>query len=182
MINDIVFFNYLMELINAAKIKGESVDKKFSFNYNNEGFSIGSARYLLSQTLRQLIIDEAHWHISANAKALLESKEIDTSYSFLLPYTINANKTLKSMHSKFNDVFMVEHVVPINCIMDELIEEKDLSYDKIANKLLQIHVCIITKDEDQALRDNGYSRKREGDFVYIINQGAYKKSGIILAE
>lgn len=181
---DCVLFEYIKQLVIAMN-KGRSVIERNTVGrLNGKKIILGNARYLLSQTLRQLIIDKDHWHISKAAKKKMENDDgITVSYDFLLKYMINANLTLKK-HEKFNTKYAVDHVVPVNRIMNELMKmEKagELSYEAIMNKLDEIHVCIITNEENELL-NRCYRQNRDGCYEEIVTSGAYAKVGIIVCE
>ena len=183
---DCVLFEYIKQLVIAMN-KGRSVIERNTVGrLNGKEIILGNARYLLSQTLRQLIIDKNHWHISKAAKEKMENDDgITVSYDFLLKYMINANLTLKNNHKKFNKEYAVDHVVPVSRIMNEMMKmEKagELSYEAIMNKLDEIHVCIITHQEDDLLITQKYRQKRDGSYEEIVRNGAYAKVGIIVCE
>lgn len=176
-------FQYIRELSKAAAIEDKNVTKKRIKDTNKEGSElvICNASYLLGQTIRQLIVEESHWHISKKAHEQLKGL---VTRDQLWDYTYNANYKYKDsscVSHKFNENFTAEHVVPVNRILTELKEEakaNKLTDDRIKQILDEIHICIITKDEDNLL-NNGFRKNREGNYRKIIGKnGAYNICGI----
>ncbi len=176
-------FQYIRELSKASAVEDKNVTKKRIIDTNKTGneIIICNASYLLGQTIRQFVVKDNHWHISKKAYEQLKGL---VTQDQLWDYTYDANHAYKdasNVSHKFNKNFTVEHVVPVNKILTKLKEEakaNKLTDDRIMQILDEIHICIITKDEDKLL-NHGFRKNREGDYKQIIEKnGAYAICGI----
>ena len=179
------FYEYLRELARASNEEVKpNVNKKIRLNNEIE---IRNTDYIFNQTLRQIFVDDKHFHISE--KALKELSVLKIEKSKLFEYVFNANLSYKNKDNqsvRFNSSFIVEHIVPINTIMKEMKNaEKDhkLTDRKILEILDEIHICIITKKEDEELNQKKYRKNRSGHYKDVIGKnGAYGHCGIKVIE
>ena len=174
-----------------------------------EGYDVilGSADYLLGQSVRQLWSREGHKFVSKKAAKLwgdlkVEGSIFDYCYQKPVHYKNEAPVHVKGYTGakgtpdweedlifkrtgdcfRFRQVSHIEHIVPIKIILEELLnldlsEEKEVIYKKMDAILNKIYVCYITKEEDRALNRIGAKTKRPDDYREVLNK-QYKEAGI----
>lgn len=178
---------YIRELVKAEIERDESVAYPITDTDGNRKIGFCNTGYLLNQTLRQYDIKNSHCHISKKAYAKL--KRYGLANVDLNEYLHNSNKIIKKKDKKskkFNEEFIVDHVIPINMIIKDLVclqETEDLSNEAIFHELNNIHLCILTKQENEKLNKR-FKQFREGDHNFILKnkKGAYKQCGIEIWE
>lgn len=200
-------FDILIALIKACQSNDEypHVDGP-----NGYEAAMGSPKYLLGQSIRQLWNRKGHRCVSKMALELWNKLKVDDSifkYSYQKPIyykneePVSVKKyvgasstpywegdikfTKKGDYFRFRQVFHIEHIVPINVILEELLEidlskDKDEVYKKLDEILNKIYVCYITKKEDKELNKVAKT-KRSDNYLEVISKD-YKNAGIEIAE
>lgn len=188
-----IIIDFIIELIRASKKGKKKTDKIIDC----DGVKIKDADYLLNQLLRALVIDADHYFISNAALELwnkLTDKCITDFYynEVIVCEKANGVKVKKYTGNKkefredsinaggkihFNDVFHLDHIVPISRIVKQL---KELPDDKLTNEnineiLSKIYICRMTKEEDRRIKEKS---RRNGDYRVIYNM--YKRYDIII--
>ena len=51
----------------------------------------------------------------------------------------------------FNDMFHVDHIVPVKLIMDELLKMTQINSQDVSNILQKMYLCRMLKEEDRLL-------------------------------
>lgn len=206
-----------METVNSfdiliALIKACQSDAEDSRVDGPDGYEapMGSPKYLLGQSIRQLWNRKGHKCVSKTALELWNKLKVGDSifkYSYQKPiYYKNEEPvpikkyvgasstpywegdikfTKKGDCFRFRQVFHKEHIVPINVILEELLEidlskNKDEVYKEIDKILNKIYVCYITKEEDKKL-NRVAKTKRSDNYLEVISKD-YKNAGIEIAE
>ncbi len=199
-------FDIILTLIKACK------DEKSYFTVpgpTNHDIKLGASFYLLGQAVRNLWNQKNHRCVSKKALDLWNSLNIGKPifdyayqdpiyYKNLTPVHIKLYKGAsntpyfegniqclkKNDHFKFREAFHIDHIVPINIILEQLLE-LDLSLDKetLYNKLNfivdKIYVCFILKEEDRKL--NKISKSKRSDNYLEVLKNDYKKAEIEIA-
>lgn len=173
---------------------------------NLQDYSVkGSAKYLLSQTIRQMYIPYENMYVSEGALALWQeyiSDDIKTkSYRDSItckkdwtnrPKYTGAKKTYETIEKTpagssfaFNEVFHDEHIIPvsdiINILLDLPLEDNNSDYEKVKAVLKNLCVCKILKSENIELNKVGkYKRKDNERYLSVdeILSNLYKKAKI----
>lgn len=175
-----------------------------------KGYSVensNSLKYLLNQSIREYDILPDHRHLSKGAeglwkklmpttenimkyhyKQMVDCKNHSTNVVELHLYTGNNRKTFKTIILKLGDkykfefrqVFHEEHVIPVQAIVDHLVQQdvNTLNAESIKELLDEkLHICVILKDEDGRLPKT----KRESfDYQTIIDTVYKDVAGITL--
>ena len=130
----------------------------------------GSAKYLLRQLIRQINIPHTNMYVSEkalaqwnkitndNIKEKCYNSRVTCKIDWLdRPKYIGASKTSQTEKTyqgesfKYNEVFLDEHVVPVEIIIRELLKLDTTSkniYNQIDLILQNLTVCKILKDEN----------------------------------
>lgn len=138
--------------------------------------------YLLNQIIRHYNVPDDHWYYSEEAKKLWEDlgmpisefknqydtywikpKKQDVQYKHFKG-TSNVGKD-QTGDFRFNNVFHIEHIIPIAVIIKELTELNDLSDQSIMNVLDKICCARILKTENVEMH-NKYKRGNTFNKVY----------------
>ena len=162
--------------------------------------------YLLNQTIRMFHFDSSHFLVSKAAQQcwdelvvtsednspriddffnneIIECKKVD--HPELFPRYIGARKIAEhsciwerkgKYYFKFNDLFHCEHIVPVNQIVDKLMELPSLSEASVLEIINKIYICKILKEEDRRIPKKS-NRGDDLDYLRIINT-IYKEVGI----
>jgi len=157
-------------------IKSHKENTSLSKNDLSE-FSIkGSAKYLLRQTIRQINIPHSNMYVSEKALNLWKSitddnikqKCYNDNVKCKLEEWIHKKyvgakksaeivKTCKGQFFKFNDVFLDEHIIPVEIIIRELLcldtDSPDI-YNQIDLTIKKLAVCKILKEENPSTKFN----------------------------
>ena len=175
-----------------------------------KGYSVensDSLKYLLNQSIRAYDILPDHHHLSKGAedlwKKLMPTTEDIMKYHYqqmvhcknrstnvveLHLYTGNNRKTFKTIilkpgdkyKFKFRQVFHEEHVIPVQAILNYLVQQdvNTLNAESIKELLDEkLHICVILKEEDGHLP----KIKRESfDYQEIIDKIYEKVAKITL--
>lgn len=78
----------------------------------------------------------------------------------------------------FNDMFHVDHIVPVKLIMDELLKLTQINSQNVSNILQKMYLCRMLKEEDRLL---GRTAGRTLCYNNNINN-IYKKRGICVID
>lgn len=196
-------FDILIGLISACKsnntLKGPS-----QFDW-----TMGGARYVLGQTVRQIWNPVHHKCVSKAALELWDKLNVSDSifdywsnryvvYKNTLPIKV---KWYNGANSKpygedeiyvgdkwgkfhFRSAFHIEHIIPINSILNRLIEinlqnTKEEIYKEISVILNDIYVCYMLKEEDRKL--NKVAKINRPNDVNLVINDIYGKAGIEIA-
>lgn len=199
-------FDIILALIKACKDEENFYALSGPKNHN---IKLGNSFYLLNQVVRNLWNQKGHKCVSKKALELWNNLNIEKPifdfYNQLPVYYKNLNPVYiklykgasntpyfegniqclkKNDHFKFREAFHIEHIVPINIILEQLLE-LDLSLDKetLYNKLNfivdKIYVCFILKEEDRKL--NKISKSKRSDNYLEVLENDYKKANIEIA-
>lgn len=146
-------------------------EKESSPNYPLSDYSIkGSAKYLLRQIIRQINIPHTNMYVSEkalarwnkitndNIKEKCYNDRVKCKIDWLdRPKYIGASKTFQTKETyqgksfKYNEVFLDEHIVPVEIIIRELLKLDTISkniYNQIDLILQNLTVCKILKEEN----------------------------------
>lgn len=197
-------FDILITLIKACQ---ENCDEPIVHGPEGYGAILESADYLLAQSVRQLWNRDGHRFVSVKAAKLWDDLKVEGpifDYCYQKPVhyknevpvhvkgytgakgTPDWEEDLKYKDAgdcfRFRQVFHIEHIVPINVILKELInldlsEEKEVVYEKMDAVLNKIYVCYMTKEEDRTLNRNGAKTNRPDDYREVLDK-QYKEAGI----
>lgn len=205
--NTINSFDFLVALIKACQDTKEDkhIDPPKGFDAK-----LGGSKYLLNQSIRQLW--NRPGHVFATKKALDLWKKLKIGkpifeYYYQKPVFYKneepvhikcfkgANKTPywednirytgKKGYFRFRQVFHLEHIVPINIIIGQLLKidlnrDKEDVYKEIDAILNKIYVCYMLKTENIKL--NGVAKNKRSDNYKQVLDVDYKKAGIEIEE
>ena len=156
-------------------IQGIKSNQNLSSNFNNELLQLDQCGYLLSQVLRHYKLKPSQSFVSEKAFELWS--KITTENIFNYTYR---DKVTKNIHGEifvdkykggekyphqtncllsygdtftFNDVFIDEHVVPVNVIIKELKKLPTLDYISVKNVLDKLCICKLLKEEDRKIKN-----------------------------
>ena len=172
-------------------IRGEYKGKKtwiwnadYLFNQILRQIDVPPERYLVSEAAQELwdkITDEpiSKYYYREKVVATREGAEI---YEFKgSSKKSEASRILKIGDSFiFNDVFHLEHTIPIKIIIDELtsLNDEKLDYEHVDDILSKMYICRILKSEDRNINQK-YNRSSVLEEVLV---DVYEPAGIIIAE
>ncbi len=183
---------YIIFLLNKMKTK-------YSETNDFEVHPAGS-RYLLGQTLRQIILPNSSIFISYKADVLwkklrAESKDSMSDYvnqkrvinenDHPIPVLIYKGASSSSVprilkkrdYFSFRQVFHDEHIIPIKMIIDELFKLENPDYDSVMRVMKKICICRMLKSEDRKIKEHykrDFSRKDVIEKLYL-GYGIYLK-------
>lgn len=177
----------------------KAVKEKENIKSENETIpSIGNARYLLGQIIRQLRFDgdkyKDHYFVSKNAAdkwKQISNKDIFEYYYRMTVYCENkeeivihkykgSGKAFDELRIKsgdkfvYRDVFHDEHMIPVSDIIERLLALDEPNYENVGEILNSIYICKMLKDEDKKLKLKFH---RPSDIRQVIEQ-VYKPAGI----
>ena len=183
--NDV--FDIIISLVNSLKEPTEFKQHYIKSSFENKNYCIYNAEYLLNQILRQISIPDDHYLISKGAKDLWDKLSPNgkngnkiSDYWYREVLTVNSKTSVNVKEFKgasksatnvpltkgstfiFNDVFHLEHVIPIQMIIDELTrlsKAGELNYQSLAHVLNMIYVCRMTKEEDRKIEPRYKSQR-----------------------
>ena len=189
--------NIQPEDIIIALIEGAKNGKgRYDRCIGGQNITLYNCKYLLNQVLRHYKVPDERIHISVKAYDLwnkltvedikgYEYAEIiptDKAQAYLMldiykgsstaPYKTIPAKGAKGI--KFNDVFTLEHMVPIRVIVDELLNLNPLDPVEVRHVLDKIHLCRVLKEEDHRLKPKS---KRPNTFQDVIKK-VYIPAGV----
>lgn len=194
--------NAIIESI-LCLLKGYKDEEKAKQTQN-----LNDLKYLLNQSIRQYDIPDGNRHLSVEAdklwkqvmpttenimnyhyKQMVDCKNRSSEVVNLKLYKGNTRKTFKTKALKpgdewefeFRKVFHEEHVVPVQAIVDYLINPNVETLDAKAIKDLlddKLHICIILKEEDGNLPK---TKRNSFEYQKIIDT-VYKKAKITLVK
>lgn len=200
-------FDILISLIKACQDDFEEPRVYGPDVYRNA--ALGGVFYLLNQSIRYLRNRNGHKCASENALELRDKLKVGDSifnysnqklvyYKNEMPVHIKGYVGAKSTPERekdikfnnerdcfrFRQVFHIEHIVPINIILKQLINidltmRKEEVYKKIDDILDKIYICYMTKEEDRKLNKLAKT-KRPDNYADVINT-IYKEAGIKIA-
>ena len=146
-------------------------DMEHLFNNTLPDYSIkGSSKYLLRQLIRQINIPHSNMYVSERAlnlwKKITNDNIKNKCYTDQVvckidnwehPKYVGASKTASIVTTnrgetfKYNDVFLDEHIVPVELIIRELLKidtSRQDVYDQIDSVLQDLTVCKLLKEEN----------------------------------
>lgn len=134
---------------------------------------LGSAKYLIGQSIRQYDIPREQRHLSVAAfniwNKISKDKDImkysyrdsvicdnlteDWEYCKYIGSSDRCKSEKVSPGGKiiFNDVFHEDHVVPVKLIVENLLSLEDITAATVESVLKKMHLCTILKSEDHLL-------------------------------
>ena len=169
-------------------ISGVKTNNLLTDNIDGEKIELYNCKYLLSQVLRQINLPKEHLLVSEKAYELWSKISTDdiTDYKYRdvvckttddyvavdkykasnkEPY-IKGAVVKKGETFVFNDVFIDEHIVPINNIIIELLSLTTYDYPSVKKILDKIYICKMLKYEDHMIKNKS-------------NRSAYYKEVIV---
>ena len=178
-------------------IKGIKTNNQICSNFaQSEVLEINNCGYLLSQILRHYQIPASQYFVSEKAFELWSKISTDSIFNYTYRDKVkkNVNGSIlvdkykggeKFPHKKdceikcgetliFNDIFIDEHVVPINIIIKNLLELQNLDYVSVKNVLDKISICKLLKEEDRRIVNKS---NRSIDYKEVFNTD-YLEAGI----
>lgn len=147
-----------------------------------------SFKYLLGQTIRAYIIPANQIHVSVGAsqrwKELTSASIFDFTYDEVVTCNVLQTSVTYNFYKgsqkngtptqinpgdrfRFNNMFHVDHVIPVSLILNELIGLTAPYAQQVKNTLDKMHLCYILKDEDRKL---GRIKGRTTDFQQTIKK------------
>lgn len=175
-------FEIIINLLEGIKNDNKLVDSSTI----NGKITLRGCKYLLNQTIRQYSLPDNHYFVSEKAKELWDKISTDNMFNYeyknevtknvpgevlINKYSGNEKKARKAEVLKYgqkftyNDVFTDEHIVPVNNIIDELLNLSILSYNEIEKVLDKIYICKMLKSEDRAIKNQ---RNRSTDYREVV--------------
>jgi len=159
---------HIIFLVNKMK---ENYEKKNDFGIHPAG-----AKYLLGQTLRQIILPQENIYLSHKADILWKKLRIETNDDIsdyvwqkrvfnenLKDIEVDtykgASKTAsgrtlsKGDYFHFREVFHDEHIIPMKLIIDKLFSLEELTHDNVMGIINKISICRMLKSEDRKIRE-----------------------------
>ena len=158
---------------------------------NSNKMHISSLKYVLGQTVRAYKVPKEQIFISKAAEIRwndLTSSNInnfDYKQSFIcdrLKQSITCKMYKGSQKNGqnvqiypndkvcFNDMFHVDHIVPVKLIMDELLKLTQINSQNVAKILKDMYLCRILKEEDRLLgRTSGRTLCYKKNIINIYN-------------
>lgn len=179
-------------IINLIKIYNSNEDEFNDYEIYKSGI-----RYLLGQTLRQLIIPKSKHYLSYEASklwrriSLVSDERIFEKYYTdrvchnnelaveVKTYKGASNTPRKRNLNKddtfsFREVFHDDHIIPMNMIVKQLLELEDLNRSNVMDIIKNISICRMLKSEDRRIKEK---RKRTFNELEIVEK-LYSKYGI----
>mgnify|MGYP003319230607 CR=1 FL=1 len=187
--------NLIIDFVNGAY----ETTKDGFYEIRDGKHAIFGCRYLLNQIIREYELPNDHYLVSEGAlaewKRLGLEKENINKYYYHEIIKLNgvykyyrykgADKTPTLEESdwfRFNDIFHLEHIVPIKMIIKRLFELKknnQLTQENVADTLDKIYICRMLKREDRNIK----AKYNRGTLNYkeIVNT-IYKEAGIVVKD
>lgn len=203
--NEIDVLDILIAFIKGCKYKDEGLDNCIHSVIDNKDYWIWNTDYLLNQILRQINVPPERYLLSKGAKEMWKKlsptgKKGDsiTKYYYREVLTIqnDLNEEVglyKGADSKpssfveirkgnkfiFNDIFHLEHVIPIHVIKNQLLalDSESLTKKNVEQILSKMYVCRMLKSEDRLI-DSAYKKNRPFDLNRILKE-VYTKIEIV---
>lgn len=146
-----------------------------------------SLNYLIGQVIRQYDIPMSNVHVSGGAASLWNKLTSANMNDYWYKESVVCDNLLgqitclfykgsvkvgesapihKGDTFCFNDLFHVDHVVPVSIIKQELLNLDVVDYSSVMNVLNKMHLCKILKEEDRKL---GRIKDRTSDYQETIN-------------
>ena len=166
---------------------------------NSNKMHISSLKYVLGQTVRAYKVPKKQIFISQAAeKRWNELTNFDIN-NFDYKQSFKCDRLKQSITCKmykgsqkngknvqinpnakvcFNDMFHVDHIVPVKLIMDELLKLTQINSQNVSNILQKMYLCRMLKEEDRLL---GRTAGRTLCYNNNINN-IYKKRGICVID
>ena len=166
---------------------------------NSNKMHISSLKYVLGQTVRAYKVPKQQIFISkAEEKRWNELTNFDIN-NFDYKQSFKCDQLKQSITCKmykgsqkdgqnvqinpndkvcFNDMFHVDHIVPVKLIMDELLKLTQINSQNVSNILQKMYLCRMLKEEDRLL---GRTAGRTLCYNNNINN-IYKKRGICVID
>ncbi len=200
--------NQVLDII-INLVQGVKKNQFLSPNFNDETFELDRCEYLLGQILRHYKIKPEQYFVSKEAfktwsKISTDSifnytyrdKVTKNTYDFVLvdkykgseKYPHETNYALSYGESFiFNEVFIDEHVVPVNVLIKELINLPILDYNSVKRVLDKLSICKLLKKEDRKIKNKSFRSSNYEEVIYsdyleagiMIKDFDYKKNDII---
>lgn len=194
-------FDIIITLTKAFNTLDANGNPHVISKYNKEEKYLWNCKYLLNQVLRNYNVPPERYHVSKAAKELWDSITDDDIKNYYYHEKVVNTKSdsvcvveykgsSKSGHERaikkgegfvYRDVFHNEHAIPIDTIMNEIIDlakNNALDYASLDKALNKIHICRILKMEDREIK-NKYKRPNSYDEVL---KTVYAEAGITIID
>ena len=158
-----------------------------------------SFKYLLGQTIRAYIIPANQIHVSVGASQRWKKLTSASIFKFTYDEFVTCDVLQTSVpcnfyngsqkngtptqinpgdRFRFNNMFHVDHVIPVSLILNELIGLTAPCAQQVKNTLDKMHLCYILKDEDRKL---GRTKSRTTNFQQTI-KNVYEPNKVFIYE
>lgn len=197
----------LIAFIKGCHYKND--ERKFSncihSSIDGKDYWIWNADYLLNQLLRQIDVPPERYFLSKRAEEMWTKLKPEgkkgtdiKDYYYRESLTINGDtgesiglyngadsKPYKFIEVKkgnkfiFNDIFHLEHTIPIHEIKKKLLSlpENEITKENVDEIINQIYICRMLKSEDRSI-DPKYKKNRPFDLERVLKE-VYKGIDII---
>lgn len=173
--------------VESYKNKTKDWNPNIHSTYNGEDYYIWNTQYLFNQIMRQINVPAERYLISRGAQELWDKLAPEgkngtdiTNYWYREKLTVHNKEPIVVKSYKgasnnydeitlvdgktfvFNDLFHLEHTIPVNMIIDELLKLSDdnrLNYQTVAETINKMYICRMLKSEDRSI-DPQYKSKR----------------------
>lgn len=195
-------FDIIITLVKSFKTLDSNGNPHVISKYENKEIYLWNCKYLLNQVLRNYNVPPERYHITKAAKSLWDSITDENIKNYYYREKV-VNKKLKFVEVKeykgsskhynlrkisrnesfiYRDVFHNEHVIPIDMIIDELINLPNPDdYASIEQILNKIHICRMLKEEDRRIPP-GCKSARPNNYDEVLRDVYGKAEPIIEVE
>jgi len=186
-------FDTIITFVQSLKKERDCIESK----YKGEESWIWNTSYLLNQIIRQYNVPAERYLLSEKAKAKWdEITDEDITKYYYREKVICKHNNIEVIEFKgsskigvkrplnendsfiYRDVFHNEHVVPVEGIIKELLNEDNLTYERIDAILKKLYICRMLKEEDRNITEK-YHRPNNPKTVI---DNIYKKAGINIVD
>lgn len=158
---------------------------------NSNKMHISSLKYVLGQTVRAYKVPQKQIFISQAAEKRWNELTSSNINNFDYKQSFKCDQLKQSITCKmykgsqkngqnvqihpndkvcFNDMFHVDHIVPVKLIMDELLKLTQINSQNVSNILQKMYLCRMLKEEDRLLgRTAGRTLCYKNNIINIYN-------------
>lgn len=166
-------------------------------NPNNNLADISCLKYLLGQAIRAYEIPDANIHVSVEASKTWNLLTTCNIRNFGYREMFKCDRLLKASNFTlykgssgtgspelikpndpvcFNDMFHLDHIVPVAVIIEELQKLSCITAPAVTSILEKMHLCYLLKEEDRRI---GRTKGRTIDYLNTI-KNVYNTKGIFI--